>query len=101
MSVFSFLDCKISKCQWFITGLVACLYIVEICFAIVNGRISLVLPELSAHDMSVFSFLDCKISKCQWFITGPVACLYIVEVCFAIVNGRISLVLPESSLLPT
>ena len=46
-----------------------CIDIVDICFGIVNGRISSILTELSARNTSVFYFQDNKLSQSQWIFT--------------------------------
>ena len=55
ISVFSFPDNNLSKCQWIFIKFGVCIDIVEVRFEIANGQI---LTELSARDKPIFSFLD-------------------------------------------
>ena len=50
-----FLDNNLSKCQWIFNKPGVCIDIEEVCFGIVNGQISSILTELSAHNTSTFS----------------------------------------------
>ena len=59
MSVFLFLDDNLSKNQWIFTKIVMCIDIVEICFGIANGQISLIFNRvicLRYDSGGVFSF---------------------------------------------
>ena len=55
MSIFSFLDDKLSKCQLAFTKLSLCIDIVDICFGIANGKLSSVF-ELSTHHKTVMGY---------------------------------------------
>ena len=84
LSVFSFPDDTMSKCQWIFTKLYMCIDIVEIWLGLLMGKC------LSALDTSVFSFPDFNFSKYQWISTKLGVCIDIVKICFGIVEGQIS-----------
>ena len=82
LSIFSFQDNNLSKCQWIFTKLGVCIDIVEIWFGIANGHILSVFDRvnLSAHDTSIFLFQGNILCKSQWVFTKLDMCIDIVEI---------------------
>ena len=70
----------------FFTKLGMCIDIVEICFGIANGQISLFFEALSVHNTAVFYIKDNNLSKSEWIFTKFDMYFYIVEICFGIAH---------------
>ena len=89
LSVFSFPDNNLSKCQCIFTKHVYASILWRSGLVLLMDKFPQFLTELSAQDRSIFSFPDGNFSKYQWIFTKLGVCTDIVEICFGIADRQI------------
>ena len=89
LSVFSFPENKLSKCQWTFTKLDIFIDNMGIWFGIAYGQILSIFDRVICPQHHDFSFPDNNVSKYQWIFIELGMCIDIVQIWFGIVTGQI------------
>ena len=101
LSIFSFLDHNLSKCQWIFTKFFMCIDIVEIWFGIANGQILSIFDRvICLQPVSNFNSMMITLVNINGFFTKLNMCIDIVEIWFGIADGQI-LSIFDKSYVPT